>query len=76
MDLVTTLNLPSATLAGGKTIPKTVLASQGSARPRVTGTGGIQADKGMESLFSLGEVGTGTTLAFDDYPLVSFVVLR
>lgn len=29
MDWVTTLNLPSATLAGGKTIPKTVLTSQG-----------------------------------------------
>lgn len=37
---------------------------------------GVQAEKGMESLFSLGEVGIGTTLAFDDYSLVSFVVLR
>ncbi|MBP3884038.1 MAG: DUF4391 domain-containing protein [Olsenella sp.] len=29
MDWATTLNLPSATLAGGKTIPKTVLTAQG-----------------------------------------------
>lgn len=29
MDWATTLNLPSATLAGGKTIPKTVLTSRG-----------------------------------------------
>ena len=37
---------------------------------------GVQADRGIESLFSLGEVGTGTTLAFDDYSLVSMLVLR
>ena len=42
----------------------------------VSQVSGVQADKGMESLFSLGEVGAGTTLAFDDYSLVSFVVLR
>ena len=42
----------------------------------VSQVSGVQAQKGMESLFSLGEVGTGTTLAFDDYSLVSFVVLR
>lgn len=36
---------------------------------------GIQETKGMESLFSLGEVGTGATLSFDDYSLVSFVAL-
>ena len=29
MDWAKTLNLPSATLAGGKTIPKTVLTAQG-----------------------------------------------
>jgi hypothetical protein len=32
--------------------------------------------KGMESLFSLGEVGSGVTLGFNDYSLLSFVVLR
>ena len=37
---------------------------------------GVQQDKGIESLFSLGEVGSGTTLGFDDYSLVSFAVLR
>ncbi len=37
---------------------------------------GVQQDKGIESLFSLGEVGAGTSLGFDDYSLVSFVVLR
>ena len=37
---------------------------------------GVQQDKGIESLFSLGEVGTGTSLGFDDYSLVSFAVLR
>ena len=37
---------------------------------------GIQQDKGIESLFSLGEVGSGTSLGFNDYSLVSFVVLR
>lgn len=37
---------------------------------------GVQQDKGIESLFSLGEVGSGTSLGFDDYALVSFVVLR
>ena len=42
----------------------------------VSQVSGVQAQKGMESLFSLGEVGSGTTLAFDDYSLMSFVVLR
>lgn len=36
---------------------------------------GIQESKGMESLFTLGEVGAGASLSFDDYSLVSFVVL-
>ena len=38
--------------------------------------GGIQQDKGIESLFSLGEVGSGVSVGFDDYSLVSLVVLR
>lgn len=37
---------------------------------------GVQETKGMESLFSLGEVGSGVTLGFNDYSLVSFVVLQ
>lgn len=37
---------------------------------------GVQETKGVESLFSLGEVGSGVTLGFDDYSLLSFVVLR
>ncbi len=37
---------------------------------------GIQETKGMESLFSLGEVGSGVSLGFNDYSLVSFVVIR
>lgn len=37
---------------------------------------GTQQDKGIESLFSLGEVGSGTVLGFNDYSLVSFVVLQ
>ena len=37
---------------------------------------GMQEEKGIESLFSLGEVGSGAALGFDDYSLVSFVVLR
>ena len=36
---------------------------------------GVQETKGMESLFSLGEVGSGVSLGFDDYSLISFVVL-
>ena len=36
----------------------------------------VQETKGMESLFSLGEVGSGVSLGFDNYSLVSFVVLR
>lgn len=36
---------------------------------------GIQAEKGIESLFRLGEVGQGAKLGFDDYSLVSFLVL-
>ena len=36
---------------------------------------GVQEDKGIESLFSLGEVGSGVTVGFDDYSLVSFLVL-
>ena len=42
----------------------------------VAAINGVQQDKGIESLFSLGEVGTGTSLGFDDYSLVSFAVLR
>ena len=37
---------------------------------------GVQEAKGMESLFSLGEVGSGVTLGFNDYSLLSFLVLR
>ena len=37
---------------------------------------GVQETKGMESLFSLGEVGSGVTLGFNDYSLLSFLVLR
>ena len=37
---------------------------------------GVQETKGMESLFSLGEVGSGVTLGFNDYSLLSFAVLR
>lgn len=37
---------------------------------------GAQEVKGIESLFSLGEVGSGVALGFDDYSLISFVVLR
>ena len=37
---------------------------------------GIQEEKGIDSLFSLGEVGNGGILGFDDYSLISFVVLR
>lgn len=37
---------------------------------------GVQETKGVESLFSVGEVGGGVSLGFDDYSLVSFVVLR
>lgn len=37
---------------------------------------GVQQDKGIESLFSLGEVGSAATMGFDDYALVSFAVLR
>lgn len=36
---------------------------------------GIQEAKGIESLFSAGEVGSGAALGFDDYSIVSFVVL-
>ena len=42
----------------------------------VAAINGVQQDKGIESLFSLGEVGTGTSLGFDDYSLVIFAVLR
>ena len=42
----------------------------------VAAVNGVQRDKGIESLFSLGEVGTGTSLGFDDYALVSFAVLQ
>ncbi len=42
----------------------------------VAAINGVQQDKGIESLFSLGEVGSGTSLGFDDYSLVSLVVLR
>ncbi|MBR3160892.1 MAG: DEAD/DEAH box helicase family protein [Atopobiaceae bacterium] len=37
---------------------------------------GTQQDKGIESLFSLGEVGSGTVMGFNDYSLVCFAVLR
>ena len=36
----------------------------------------FRSTKGMESLFSLGEVGSGVSLGFDDYSLISFVVLQ
>lgn len=42
----------------------------------VSAINGVRQDKGIESLFSLGEVGDGTVLGFDDYSLVSFAVLR
>ena len=42
----------------------------------VAAIGGIQQDKGIESLFSLGEVGSGVSVGFDDYSLVSLAVLR
>ena len=42
----------------------------------VAAISGVQQDKGIESLFSLGEVGSGVSLGFDDYSLVSFAVLR
>lgn len=42
----------------------------------VAAINGIQQEKGIESLFSLGEVGSGMSRGFDDYSLVSFVVLR
>lgn len=37
---------------------------------------GVQEEKGVDSLFSLGEVGSGAIPGFNDYSLVSFVVLR
>ena len=37
---------------------------------------GVQESKGMDSLFTLGEVGNAGSLSFDDYSLVSFVVIR
>ena len=37
---------------------------------------GIQEEKGIDSLFSLGEVGSSAVSGFDDYSLVTFVVLR
>jgi superfamily II DNA or RNA helicase len=37
---------------------------------------GVQEGSGIDSLFDLGEVGSGVTLGFDDYSLVSMVVLR
>ena len=36
---------------------------------------GVQEAKGIEQLFSVGEVGGGAVLGFDDYSIVSFVVL-
>lgn len=42
----------------------------------VAAINGVSQEKGIESLFSLGEVGSGTSLGFDDYSLVSLVVLR
>lgn len=37
---------------------------------------GVQETTGIDALFDLGEVGSGVSLGFDDYSLVSFVVLR
>ena len=37
---------------------------------------GVQQNKGIESLFSLGEVGNGPSMNFDDYTLISFVVIK
>ena len=37
---------------------------------------GVQETAGIDALFDLGEVGSGVALGFDDYSLVSFVVLR
>lgn len=37
---------------------------------------GVSEEKGLESLFSLGEVDASVSLGFDDYSLVSFVVQR
>lgn len=37
---------------------------------------GVQESAGIEALFDLGEVGSGVSLGFDDYSLVSFVVLK
>lgn len=36
---------------------------------------GLQEEKGIENLFRLGEVGSGSVLGLDDYSLVSFLVL-
>ena len=41
----------------------------------ITDITGVQESKGIESLFTAGEVGSAGTLGFDDYSLVSFVVL-
>lgn len=37
---------------------------------------GVSESKGIESLFSLGEVGSSSGMSFDDYSLVSFIVMR
>ncbi|MGI6536538.1 MAG: helicase-related protein [Eggerthellaceae bacterium] len=37
---------------------------------------GVQEAAGIDALFDLGEVGSGVALGFDDYSLVSLVVLR
>lgn len=37
---------------------------------------GVQETAGVDTLFDLGEVGSGVSLGFDDYSLVGFVVLR
>lgn len=42
----------------------------------VTTITGIQQDKGIESLFTPGEVGSGISMGFNDYALVSFTVIR
>ena len=42
----------------------------------IEGITGVQEAKGLESLFTLGEVGAAAPSSFDDYSLVSFVVLR
>ena len=37
---------------------------------------GVQESAGIDSLFDLGEVGSGVSLGFDDYSLISLVVIK